>query len=131
MTNLKESHSTTKPSFFYGSNYLYWKIYMSTFLQAMDLSMWMSIQQSWKRPTTAETDWDDTQKKAHTASYKALNVIFCVISQNEFRRIYSLTMAKESWNLLEVTHEEISVVKKSKLQMLPTKFKERMMDEDE
>lgn len=40
-------------------------------------------------------------------------------------------MAKEAWDLLEVTHEGTSTVKKSKLQILTTKFKEHRMDEDE
>lgn len=53
------------------------------------------------------------------------------MSQNKFRRICSLTLAKEDWDLLEVTHEGTSVVKKSKLQMLTTKFEELRMEEDE
>ena len=40
-------------------------------------------------------------------------------------------MAKEAWDLLEITHKGTSIVKKSKLQMLTTKFEELRMDEDE
>lgn len=80
----------------------------------MDLSVWLSIQQGWKRPITPEESWGKTQKKAHTTNYKALNAIFCAVSQNEFRRICSLTVAKEAWDLLKVTHEGTSVVKKIK-----------------
>lgn len=64
------------------------------------------------------------------ANYKALIAIFCVVSQTEFRRIYSLTVSKEAWDLLEVTHEGTSAVKKSKLQMLTTRFEELKMEED-
>lgn len=40
-------------------------------------------------------------------------------------------MTKEAWDLLEVTHEGTSAVKKSKLQRLITKFEELMMEKDE
>lgn len=69
---------------------------MSTFLQAMDLPVWMSIQQDWKTPTTPEAQWNETIKKAYIANYKALNIIFCTVSHNEFRWICSLTSAKEA-----------------------------------
>lgn len=46
-------------------------------------------------------------------------------------RVCSLTVSKEAWDLLEVTHEGTSKVKKSKLQMLTTKFKELRMEQDE
>lgn len=69
---------------------------MNAYLQDMDLFVWMSIQQGWKKPTTPESEWEDTQRKAHTANYKALNAIFCAGSQNEFIRICSLTSAKEA-----------------------------------
>lgn len=97
----------------------------------MELSVWLTIQQSWIKPTTPEKDCDETQRKAHIANYKPLNVIFYVIIQTEFRRFCSLTMAKEAWDLLEVTHEGTSAVKKSKLQMLTTKLEEIRMEEDE
>lgn len=104
---------------------------MSTFLQAMDLFVLMSIQQGWKRLTTPESEWEETQMKAHTANYKPLNAIFCAVNQNKFKRICSLTSAKETWELSKVTHEGTNVVKKSKFQMLTTKFKELKMEEDE
>ncbi len=40
-------------------------------------------------------------------------------------------MAKDAWELLEVTHEGTSAVKKSKLQMLTSRFEELKMEEDE
>lgn len=97
----------------------------------MDLSMWMAIQTKWTKPTNPEGEWTETHHKAHLANYKALNAIFCAVSPIEFRRICNLTVAKDAWKLLEVTHEGTSVVKKSKLQMLTTKFKELRMEEDE
>lgn len=104
---------------------------MSTFLQAIDLSVWMSVQQDWEKPPTPEGEWDYIQRKAHTNNYKVLNAIFCAISQNEFRRICNLTTTKEVWDHLQVTHEGTNAVKKSKLQMLTTKFEEFRMEENE
>lgn len=53
------------------------------------------------------------------------------MSQDEFRRICNLTIAKEARDLLQVTHEGTNVIKKSKLQMLTTKFAELRMEDDE
>lgn len=112
---MEESYSTTKPPFFDGLNYLYWKIQMITFLQSMDLLVWMFIQTKWTKPTNLEGEWTKTHRKAYLANYKALNAIFCVLSPIEFRHIYNLITAKDVWELLQVTHERTSAVKKSKL----------------
>lgn len=68
---------------------------------------------------------------AVNANIKALNVIFCGISPDEFHRIFHVTIAKEVWQILEKTYEGTKKVKDSKLQMLTTCFEELKMSEDE
>ena len=69
---------------------------MSTFLQSIDLSMWMAIQTKWIKPTNPKGEWTKAHCKAHLANYKALNVIFCAVSPTEFRCICNLTAAKDT-----------------------------------
>lgn len=104
---------------------------MSTFLQSMNLSIWMAIQTKLTTPTNHEGEWMETHRKAHLTNYKALNVIFYEVRPTKFRHMCNITAAKDAWKLLEVTHMGTSAVKKSKLQMLTTKFKELRIEEDE
>ena len=65
------------------------------------------------------------------ANSKALNVIFCGVSLDEFHWILHITIAKEAWQILETTYEGTKKVKDTKLQMLITRFEELRMSEDE
>ena len=56
---------------------------------------------------------------------------FCDVSPDEFRRISHVTIAKEAWQILEMTSKGIKRLKDTKLQMLTTHFKELKMSEDE
>ena len=65
------------------------------------------------------------------ANSKALNVIFCGVSLDEFHWILHITITKEAWQILETTYEGTKKVKDIKLQMLITRFEELRMSEDE
>lgn len=54
------------------------------------------------------------KKPTYLANYKVLNAIIYVVSQDEFRRIFRLQTAKETWDL-EFSHDGTSMVKQSKL----------------
>ena len=60
-----------------------------------------------------------------------MNAIFCGVSPDEFHGISHITIAKESWEILETTYEVTKKVKDTKLQMLTTRFEELKMSEDE
>ena len=62
---------------------------------------------------------------------KALNALFCNVSPYEFHRISHITIAKETWQILETTYEGTKKVKDTKLQILTTKFEKLKMSEDE
>ena len=61
---------------------------------------------------------------------KAINVIFCGVSPDEFHRISHVKKAKEAWMILETTYEGTKKVKDTKRQMLTTKFEELKMGDD-
>ena len=62
---------------------------------------------------------------------RALNALFSVVTNKEFKKISSAAIAKEEWTILQKTYEGTKAVKDSKLQRLITSFKEIKMEEDE
>ncbi|XP_065634592.1 uncharacterized protein LOC136069720 [Quercus suber] len=85
----------------------------------------------WTKPVDAKSTWDKATLAAANANSKVLNAIFCGISPEEFHRISHITVAKEAWEILEMTYEGTKKVKDTKLQMLTTRFEQLKMDEDE
>ena len=68
---------------------------------------------------------------AANANSKALNVIFCGVSPDEFHRNSHVSIAKEAWQILETIYEGTKKVKDTKLQMLTIRFEELQMSKDE
>ena len=85
----------------------------------------------WTKPTEAPTDWDDAKIKATNFNSRALNALFYMVTNEEFKKISTTETTKEAWTILQTTYEGTKVVKDSKLQRLTTSFKEIKMEEDE
>ena len=101
------------------------------FLCSIDEAIWDVVEIGWTRLEVAKSTWDKAALAASKANSKALNVIFCAVSLNEFHRISHITIAKEAWQILETTYEGTKKVKDTKLQMLTTRFEELRMSEGE
>ena len=128
---MDRSQSLNAPSFFNESNYTFWKVRMRAFLCSIDENIWEAIKNGWTRPKAAKSIWDKAALVVANANSKALNVIFCHVSPDEFHRISHVTIAKEAWEIFETTYEGTKKVKDTKLQMLTTRFKELKMRKDE
>ena len=74
---------------------------------------------------------DDTKIKATNFNSRALNALFSIVTNEEFKNISSTSNAKEVWTIFQNTYEGTKAIKNSKLQKLITSFKEIRMDEDE
>ena len=75
-------------------------------------------------------DWGDAKIKAANFNNRALNSLFSVVTNEEFKTISSTKTAKEAWTILQRTYEGTKVVKDSKIQRLTTSFEEIKMEED-
>ena len=93
--------------------------------------MWDVVDIGWTRPEAAKFERDKAALATANANSKALNAIFCGVSQDDFHRVSHVTIAKEAWQILETTYERTKKVKDTKLQMLTTHFEELKMSEDE
>ena len=128
---MDRSQSLNAPPFFNGGNYAFWKVQMRAFLCAIDESVWDFIENGYVKPTTAKFEWDKIALALANANSKAINVILCGVSPNEFRMISQVKTAKKAWTILETTYEGTKKVKDTKFQMLTTRFEELKMGDDE
>ena len=85
----------------------------------------------WTKPKEAPADWDNAKIKVANFNNRALNAIFSVITNEQFKKISSTKTAKEAWTILQTTYERTKAVKDSKLQRLTTNFEEIKMEEDD
>ena len=119
------------PHLFDGINYAYWKVRMRAFLQSLDEKVWQDVEIGWTKSKEAPADWDEAKIKAANFNSRALNALFSVVTNEEFKKISSIETAKEAWTILQTTYEGTKVVKDSKLQRLIISFEEIKMEEDE
>ena len=104
---------------------------MRAFLCSIDDSVWDVVEIGWTRSKAAKSTWDKAALAATNANSKDLNVIFFGVSPDKFHWISHVTIAKEAWQILEMTYEGTKKVKDTKLQMLTTRLEELKMSEDE
>ncbi|GAV58409.1 zf-CCHC domain-containing protein/DUF4219 domain-containing protein/UBN2 domain-containing protein [Cephalotus follicularis] len=135
-----EGSSTTRPLFFDGNNYSFWKTRMTIFLQSLDYQLWHIIVNGPRMPTRTiegvvspkpENEYNDNEFRMLQLNSKAKHVLFCVVGPNEFNWISSCDSDKEMWDLLEVTYEGTNQVKESKISMLVHEYELFMMHDIE
>ena len=84
------------PPLFDGTNYAYWKVRMNVFLQALGELVWQVVEVGWIKPKEAPVDWDEETIKAANFNSRALNALFCGVTNEEFKKISSMEVAKEA-----------------------------------
>jgi hypothetical protein len=139
----KEGGLVNRPPLLDGTNYDYWKSRMSAFLKSIDSKTWKAVIKGWEHPVAldkdgnktsvlkSEEEWTTAEDESSLANSRALNAIFNGVDQNVFRMIKKCNIAKEAWEILEITYEGTSKVKKSRLQLLTTQFERLTMKKDE
>ena len=93
--------------------------------------MWQAVEIGCTKLKEAPADWDEAKIKAANFNSRALNALFSVVTNEEFKKISSIETAKEAWTILQTTYKGTKAVKDSKLQRLTTSFEEIKMEEDE
>ena len=88
------------PPLFDGINYAYWKVRIRAFLQSLDEKVWQAVEIGWTKPKKAPTDWDEAKIKAANFNSRALNALFSVVTNEEFKKISSTKIAKKAWTIL-------------------------------
>ena len=73
---------------------------MRAFLQSLDKKVWKVVEIGWTKPKEVPVNWDDAKIKATNFNSKALNALFSVVLNEEFKKISSTEIAKEAWTIL-------------------------------
>ena len=118
----KEGCSSVRHPLFDRTNYGYWKVRMTIFLQSMNLEIWRVVSEKYQAPSTDFNLWIDKEKKIVSLNAKAMNALYCAVDKVEFNRISQCSTANKIWHTLLVTHEGTSKVKESKIASLVHKF---------
>ena len=69
---------------------------MRVFLQSLDEKVWQAVEIGWTKPKEASADCDDVKTKAANFNYRALNALFNVVTNEEFKKISSTKTAKKA-----------------------------------
>ena len=69
---------------------------MKVFLQSLDEKVWLAIEVGWTKPTDPPMSWDDNKIKAANFNSRALNALFSVVTNEEFKKISSTKSANEA-----------------------------------
>ena len=77
------------PPLFDGTNYAYWKVCIRAFLQSLDEKVWQVVEIGWVKPKEVSADWDEAKIKVANFNSKALNALFNVVTNMEFKKISS------------------------------------------
>ncbi|KAH1046497.1 hypothetical protein J1N35_037281 [Gossypium stocksii] len=137
---LGESQFINKPPYFNGVNCSYWKTRMTLFIQANDYVIWEIITDGPTIPQKKEgeifvlkskNEWNEEDKKNMQQNAKAMHTLFCALDSDKYSRVSSCLNANEIWDKLEVTHEGISQMKKSKLGILTFNYETFKMNPKE
>ena len=56
-------------------------------------------------------DWDEATIKVANFNSRALNALFSGVTNEEFKKILSMKVAKEAWTILETIYEGTKAVK--------------------
>ena len=115
------------PPLFDGTNYTYWKAHMKVLCE----QVWKAVEVGWIKRKEALVDWDEETIKAANFNSRALNALFYGVTNEEFKKISSMEVAKEAWTILETTYEGTKAKKTVKFQRLTSSFEEIRMTEDE
>ncbi|KAK9034020.1 hypothetical protein V6N11_050199 [Hibiscus sabdariffa] len=138
--SMEEGQSISKPPFFNGANYPYWKNRIMLFIQSTDYMIWDVVLDGPFTPVKREGDtlvpkqrheWNDEKRRIFQMNAKAMHILFCALGPDEYAKISSCSSAKEIWDKLEVTHEGTSEVKETKIGLLNLSYENFKMELDE
>ena len=69
---------------------------MKVFLQALGEQLWQAVEVGWIKPKVALVDWDDATIIAANFNNRALNALFYGVTNEEYKKISSMEVAKEA-----------------------------------
>ena len=95
------------------------------FLDSEGVNLWDIIEECQSPPTKKDAqgnevtiprkEWNDNQTKTNLRNRKAITILYCGLSREEYNGIEHLKTAKEIWEYLRTKHEGTNQLKNKKL----------------
>eukprot|EP00253_Pinus_taeda_P022133 PITA_22133 len=126
--NNYEREASIRPPIFDGTNFVYWKVRVTAYLQSLGTEVLDIIDTGYTFPSA--TPRDPTEKKYET-NPKAVNTLLGCLSQSEFVKLMQFKSAKEIWDKIILSYEGDDQVKRAKLQTLRIQYENLKMYNDE
>ncbi|VFQ86004.1 unnamed protein product [Cuscuta campestris] len=135
-----EGQPTTRPPLFDGTNYTYWEERMRIYIRSMNFQLWLVIKNGEEvlmkkvgdkllPKTEDEFDAEDIKKVENYA--KTINMLYCAVNPDDYRKISCCSTAKKMWDKLEVTYEGTDQVREAKIDFLTQEYEMFRMKEHE
>ncbi|KAL4332798.1 hypothetical protein GQ457_07G012180 [Hibiscus cannabinus] len=134
------SQSIDKPLYFNGAHYSHWNNRMVIFMQSIDYNLWDIVKDESSIPmkrvgeiqvSKERHEWSNQEKKQVQLNAKDMHILLCALGPEEHAKISSCDNANEFWDKLEVVHEGINEVKKTKISLLNLNYENFKMDPNE
>ncbi|VFQ86002.1 unnamed protein product [Cuscuta campestris] len=113
---------------------------MRIFIQSNNFLLWRIIKNGEEVPmkkvgettvakTEDEYDAQDIKKIENNA--KAINILYCAVNPDDYRKISCCSTAKDMWDKLEITYEGTNQVREAKIDFLTHEYELFRMKENE
>ncbi|VFQ95733.1 unnamed protein product [Cuscuta campestris] len=113
---------------------------MRIYIRSTNFRLWLVIKNGEEVPmkkvgdklipkTEDEFDAEDIKKVENYA--KAVNMLYCAVNPDDYRKISCCSTAKEMWDKLEVTYEGTDQVREAKIDFLTQEYEMFRMKEHE
>ncbi|KAL1218318.1 hypothetical protein V5N11_022863 [Cardamine amara subsp. amara] len=114
---------------------------MQQLIQGIDLESWIAVEEGWIHPTITDAEgkeipkpkksWSAKEKLEAKFNAKALSAIFTSLPMNQFTKVQGCKSAKEAWDILQVSFEGTSNVKRTRTDMFKSEFENLTMSAGE
>ena len=111
-----EGQSITRPPYFNGQHYGWWKNRIENYIQAEDYELWMLIKNGPLVPKKIKKDgttiikkpeeFDSENHKMKERNAKAKKLLYFGLGPDEYTRISECESAKDIWDALQVAYKE-------------------------
>ena len=64
-------------------------------MQALSEKVWQAVKVGWIKPKEVPVDWNEATIKVANFNSRALNALFCGVTNEEFKKISSTKVAKQ------------------------------------
>ncbi|CAO2038777.1 unnamed protein product [Urochloa humidicola] len=126
MTSQEIESDVGKPPHFDGTNYPYWQVRMSYYLEAKGLDVWRVTEKRMKPLTRPNNPTKADERELHLNAI-AQNSIFESLSMEVFNHVCDLKSAHEIWTTLKELHSGSNDVREQKYSLLKKQFDDFIM----